>query len=60
MKVTISFTLAGSPYPADEVERRMESALNSYHMKGFSELIVDCLRVARAREWDDMIVEVKE
>lgn len=60
MKVTISFTLGGSPYPAVEAEQRMEAALNSSHMKGFAELIVDCLRVTRSREWDDLTVEVKE
>jgi hypothetical protein len=60
MKVTITFTLEGSPYPADEAESRMEAAVNSSHMKGFSELIVDCLRVTRARLWDNLTVEVTE
>jgi hypothetical protein len=60
MRVTITFTLEGSPHSAEEAEQRMEAAINSYQLKGFSELVVDLLRTMRASQWSDLTVDVKE
>lgn len=60
MRVTISFTLEDSPYPVGEAETRIQAGIEMYHIKGFSELLVDLLRVLKAKTWGDLTVEVKE